>query len=408
VRTIEPDELGTWLEIIWTALMRGTPDPELIDVLPTFFDVTRCLAAIDADGRLCGTARAFATELTVPGGEVIPAAAVSSVGVLPTHRRQGHLNRLMREQLDDVVARGEPVAYLVAAEYPIYGRFGYGTAAEACVLELDASGTGPWRTPATGRVEMVDGETLAPHLIEIYDRARRRAPGHITWDKDRWEVIAGARPWPDGDDATRRANRKVVWRDDDGLPQGAALYAVDDNWVQNRPRNLLRASLVVAATDEAERELVRYLASVDWVHTVRLWLRPIDDVVPLWISDGRAAQHVDRSDFTWLRVLDVPTTLEARRYAAPGQLVIEVVDPMGYAAGRFTLDAGPDGASCTPTTAEPDLVAPVTALSSAYLGGFSWAQLQAAGWLDEVRPGGVARADALFSTPRAPWCPMMF
>ena len=35
-----------------------------------------------------GFARAFATPLTVPGGEV-PCGAVSAVGVLPTHRRRG-------------------------------------------------------------------------------------------------------------------------------------------------------------------------------------------------------------------------------------------------------------------------------------------------------------------------------
>jgi predicted acetyltransferase len=408
VRPVEADEIGTWLEVIWTALQNGTPDPELVDLYPSFTDLGRCLAAVDADGQLCGTARAFATELTVPGGATIPAAAVSSVGVLPTHRRQGHLTRLMHDQLADVVERREPVAYLVAAEYPIYGRFGYGPAVEACVVDLDTVGTGGWRRPPAGRTELVDGETLAPLLIELYDRARLRSPGHITWDKNRWEVVAGARPWPDGEDERRRRARRVVWRDADGLVQGAAIYDVDERWEHNRPRNVLTASLLVAATDEAQRELVRYLASVDWVRTVRLWLRPVDDPVSLWVDDGRAALTSDHSDHTWLRILDVPTTLEARRYAHEGRLVLELTDPLGYAAGRFALEAGPDGATCRPTTDEADVVAPVTALGAAYLGGFTWTRLHAAGWLDENRPGGVARATALFATGRAPHCPMTF
>ena len=58
----------------------------------------------------------------------MPAAGVTLVGVLPTHRRQGVLTRLMRAQLDDVRERGEPVAFLWASEGAIYGRFGYGMA----------------------------------------------------------------------------------------------------------------------------------------------------------------------------------------------------------------------------------------------------------------------------------------
>ena len=50
----------------------------------------------------------------------------------------------------------------------------------------------------------------------------------------------------------------------------------------------------------------------------------------------------------------------------------------------------------------------VTALGSAYLGGFTWAQLARALRVGELRPGALARADALFRTDRAPWCPAIF
>ena len=44
------------------------------------------------DGALVGASRAYSFELTMPGGAVVPAAAVSWVGVPPTHRRRGVLN----------------------------------------------------------------------------------------------------------------------------------------------------------------------------------------------------------------------------------------------------------------------------------------------------------------------------
>ncbi len=66
----------------------------------------------------------------------------------------------MRTQLDDVAERGEPVAALIAAEYPIYGRYGYGPATEAITLRVDTAAAS-WRDDAVGAVELVDAETWA-------------------------------------------------------------------------------------------------------------------------------------------------------------------------------------------------------------------------------------------------------
>jgi predicted acetyltransferase len=109
-----------------------------------------------------------------------------------------------------------------------------------------------------------------------------------------------------------------------------------------------------------------------------------------------------------LRVLDVPAALTARGYAADGSLVLEVVDPLGHAAGRFALEGGPDGAACAATDAEPDLVVPVGALGAAYLGGTDWGRLAAVGWVDERRDGATGQAAAMFGAPRAPWCVLTF
>ena len=243
---------------------------------------------------------------------------------------------------------------------------------------------------------------------ELYDRARLRSAGHITYAKDLWPIATGAKPWPDGDDEKRRNAWKVVWSDDDGQVQGAAIYTVDDRWEQNRPAGTLQATHMVTATDEAERELARYMTTVDWVTRVRLHLRPVDDPTPLWLHDGRRANLVDRSDHLWARILDVPAALTARTYGFSGRLVLEVDDPFGFAAGRFALDASPSGASCVPTTDSPDLALPVGALSAAYLGGLTVSRLAAAGSVDERTPGAVAAATALFTAPRAPWCAMTF
>jgi predicted acetyltransferase len=61
----------------------------------------------------------FALELTVPGQVQLPMAGVSYVAVHPLRRRRGVMRALMRFQLDDLHARGVPLAGLGASEADI-------------------------------------------------------------------------------------------------------------------------------------------------------------------------------------------------------------------------------------------------------------------------------------------------
>src|SRR5215470_11153698 len=57
-------------------------------------ELERTRAAFDG-GRMVGGSRNYSFELTVPGGALVPAAAVSWVSVLPTHRRRGVLRGMI-------------------------------------------------------------------------------------------------------------------------------------------------------------------------------------------------------------------------------------------------------------------------------------------------------------------------
>ena len=109
-----------------------------------------------------------------------------------------------------------------------------------------------------------------------------------------------------------------------------------------------------------------------------------------------------------MRPLDVPALLSARRYPVEQRVVLEVVDDMGYASGRFALDGGPDGATCTKARTRPEITLSASALGAVSLGGTSLATLARAGQVDEHKAGAVMRADALFHWPRAPWCNTWF
>ena len=91
---------------------------------------------------MVGTLRSFATPFTAPGPAEVTVAALTNVTVAPTHRRQGPVDRDDHRRAPGHGGRGEePVGILIASEYPIYGRFGYGAAIEAASYAVDLATT---------------------------------------------------------------------------------------------------------------------------------------------------------------------------------------------------------------------------------------------------------------------------
>ena len=163
-----------------------TAPPELEESARETQEPGRDIGAYD-DDVLVGIAGAYSLELTVPGGTV-PAAGVSWVGVLPTHRRRGVLGALMDFQLGSVHDAGrEPIAVLWASEPQIYGRFGYGLASRHWSMTVPRSATALSRDTPTDpglRLRLVPaGDWKA--TAGVYDEVRTRRPGMLGRD-DRW------------------------------------------------------------------------------------------------------------------------------------------------------------------------------------------------------------------------------
>jgi GNAT superfamily N-acetyltransferase len=130
VRPITEPELPTWLRAVNTGFLRPPTVPqEELQARRAHFTPGRSLAAFD--GETCvATFRSFPQELTAVGGTPVPADAITAVTVTATHRRRGLLTRMMAHDLAAAKARGDVVATLIAAEYRIYGRYGFGPATE--------------------------------------------------------------------------------------------------------------------------------------------------------------------------------------------------------------------------------------------------------------------------------------
>ncbi|MEU6868403.1 GNAT family N-acetyltransferase [Streptomyces sp. NPDC046876] len=410
VRPIAESEFPAWMGTVNTGFLNATPltDSDVAQ-RARYSDLTRAHGAFDPDTGACvATLRSFRQEVTVPGGAEVTSSALTNVSVLPTHRRRGLLTRLMAAELDASVARGDVLSTLIAAEYPIYGRYGYGPATSVSEWEIDVPRTGldpRWSGPGDGgRIEIVDVAEARRVGPGLHGRMRSERHGMISRDQRWWNLATGVeetsfRPY--------RHRMHAVYRAADGEVQGLVAYAADDHWTEAKvPLNTLQVKELLAATPAAERALWHFLCSIDWVLKVRTGYRAPDDLVARLLPDPRSARLVTAADFLWVRVLDVVRALGARTYAVPGTLVLDVADPGGPAAGRYRLDAGKG--TCTRTDEPADLTLGAAALGSLYLGDESAVRLGALGQVAEERPGALELADAVFRTARRPWCPDIF
>jgi predicted acetyltransferase len=358
-------------------------------------------------GRWVATLTSEARTVTVPGRddgtEVLAVDAITHVTVAATHRRRGLLRAMMRDALLQARERGDAMSILIAAEYPIYGRYGYAPATDACWYTLYPRRRGGQVAGEPGRVRQVERDEFIALAPGVYERCRRRRAGHVDRDGSWWPRSFGGDGWPEP--RKPLLHNWLVHDGDDG-PDGLLGWLAIRQEASHQTYATVDAFGPYAATDAAERDLWAYLSGLDLVDAIRLDQRPPDEAARWLLADARHALVLTkREDHLWLKLLDVPAALAARGYCAPGELVLDVTDDSAVsAAGRYRLSVAPDGAAtCEPTTAAPDLTLSQTVLASAYLGGNSIAQQVIAGGLTEHTHGSARRADAMFMTPLAPW-----
>jgi len=354
----------------------------------------RTLAWFD-DGRLVAGSAIFSRHLTVPGA-IVPCAAVTGVGVRPTHRRRGLLTAMMRRQLEEIHARGEPIAALWASEGAIYGRFGYDSAARIGSLTARRPmarlavppplGDPPRAGAAADHVE---------HMRAVHDRVRAHRPGMLDRPGPWWDVRIH-------DPESRRRGAQPLQAVT--VPDGYALYAVRGDRDADGPAGEVVIRELLAATPTARALLWDFLLDQDLTRTITWALAPPDE--PLWLMlTAPDAVRVVLEAALWVRVVDVAAALAARTYASDPDVVLDVADAFcPWNAGRYRLADG----ACERTDDDADLSVEASALGAAYLGGTTLRELADAGRVAELRPGALERASAAFQSDVAPWCPEIF
>jgi predicted acetyltransferase len=313
---------------------------------------------------------------------------------------------MMRQQLDAVHARGEPVAILWASEGGIYQRFGYGLGSLHLAIDVERERSG-FRRPhqPAGTLRFVDVDEATRRFPPVYEAIRTARPGFFTRSAVYWD----AEFFPDPEHARGGASAAFhVVHEVAGEADGYVRYRVRDDSEMAGSKSKVVIAELIATNPSAELDLWRYLFDIDLMARIEAWNRPIDDPLLLNVSEPRRLRAT-LGDALWSRIVDLGPALAARRYATEGRLTLEVADDFcEWNDGTWALSVEAGVPIVEPASGPADLACDVTDLGAAYLGAFSFRQLADAGRVRELQPGAIARADALFRTERPPWCPMVF
>lgn len=384
-------------------------------LLPLPLTWERTVGVEDLDGTLVAIHSSYPfAHFPVPGTRT-PVAGLTWVGVHPQHRRRGILSGMIRHHLAECRERGEAVSALFAAEMGIYGRFGFGLAAQEMRLAIprgaalrDVAGSQDVRL----RIEHADVARHGDLVAAVHDAAGDR-PGWATRESPelRETFLSDPPHAREGAESQRIAIAEV-----DGEPRGYALFRRKDRWEPEGPRGVVRLRELVALDPPTAHALWGLVLDLDLMGSVETSGLAPDDAVLRLLVDPRAARP-RMSDNVWVRVVDLPAALAARHYAAALDVVLEVTDTLvPENAGRWRVRAAACAGSGSDAPAvevnrtgdDADLALDVRELGSAYLGGTTLASLAAAGLVRELRPGALHHASTAMTWPVAPCCSWVF
>lgn len=370
--------------------------------------IERTMVVRAPDGSQAAMHGSYEFTLQVPGATV-PCAGLTWVGVHPAHRRRGLLRAMIAAHLERARARHETVSALFAAEAAIYGRFGYGSAADHLRVSL------PRRAelrPVAGSGDLeVRFGSVGPDDVDRLDRVHRAAvagrPGAVTRDSTvlRELRVLDLPASRHGGETLRLATVHTSG----GELRGYALLRRHEAWEPAGPRATVKVLEVIALDPAATHRLWSFLLDLDLTWKVESPMLAVDDPLLSLLVDRRATTP-SLADNLWLRLVDVPAALAARTYAAPLDVVLQVSDellPVNTGCWQLTVSATGE-TTVSASEAPADLVLDVRELGAAYLGGRSLQALTDAGLVEERTPGAASAATAAFASARAPLCDWLF
>ncbi|WP_239255661.1 GNAT family N-acetyltransferase [Listeria ilorinensis] len=214
------------------------------------------------------------------------------VASFPENRGGGLIRKLMHASLVEMRQKGQLLSYLRPFSVPFYRKFGYELFTEELAVELSAAHL-PRNKEYTGILERTSHHEVSfEDVKDIYDRYQKRKNGMLVRDPAWWSRLL------------RRGftNEAVLYRDQDGQPQGYALYTFEGD--------TMVIYELAALTNEAEKAIWQFVKShQSMFQTVKAMnVGNIRDLA-LWLTDPTDLAITETLSFM-MRIVDVQPFLE--------------------------------------------------------------------------------------------------
>ena len=395
-----------WLEAVQLGFHQGRSPDEQVDLWLRHVEIddVECRGAWLPEGSFgagpvpVATTSWFDKTLNT-GRDLLPLRMITDVTTNPAHRRRGLVRRLMEDCLADAAGRGIPLAALTASEATIYGRWGFGVATFGEHVEVDTGprfSLRPGMEPA-GRVEMLDPRDSWPLVRRLLDRHHREHRGSVAAPGFYEDVFTGRYHWMErGPDHKLRG--AVHLTEGDTEVDGIVLYRVE----REDGKRHAKIVCLLGFSPDAYLGLWRFLGGIDLVERVSWHAADPHDPVRWALTDLNSLRTTAQEEFLWVRVLDVPVALAARPWGSDDDVVLEVGDAQGHAAGRYRVLVKDGVADVSPTDDRAGVSVDSETLGSLYLGGVPARGLRDAGRITGD-PAVVDRFVAMAELPGAPY-----
>ena len=342
------------------------------------------------------------------GGTPILAGGLAAVATPPESRRQGLIGRLLRATLEEIRGHGWPLSILYPFYYPFYKRYGWEHVVDHYsytipIGRLPLSKTpGSWHAVLRGtdltadqESHRVDDAELAV-LRGLYDAwaARQNAP--LARDERWWrhrKLSEGQERRPDA----------YYWRDATGTPGAYIIYQLEPIVANEWDRRMVVWDWV-ARDPEALRALLGFLRNHDSQATeVRI---TVPEQIRFRALFDDPSFKVETYAEVMLRLVDVAAALQARPYAADGEVTLAVTDPflewntgvyqLAVRDGRGTVTFRPGAAPAAGAALSLDQ----RVLAQLYAGYLTADEAAELGLLTSHDPAALVAAGRIFAGPR--------
>ncbi len=314
-------------------------------------------------------------------GKTVPMHGVTAVGTEPEYRRRGLVRQLITDLLHRAKEEGMAGSILLASRGAIYQRFGYGLASILASYEFDpreAEFQVP--QPETGSLKRVlheEAKELLPQIYKTYAKKRNMVAlrGDVVWQRFL-------------DDVEKRKAYCIVHMDDDGNPDGYALYRT--KWELGKDQEMMINDFAHTNIG-AYRSIWNFLISHDLVRNIKWGLVPEDDPAPGLLLEPRCLNR-KTWDGIWFRIVDVPQMLASRQYDVDGDVTVTIEgdEICAWNNGTFALSVRSGQASVEEANpGDADLSCSINELAT-MVSGFA-----SPGWLSQIGRVQVNNEDQL-------------